>query len=201
MTQTDFNIVKPYSIASDGDITAIEVNTFKTKTKYEYIAVPVLDEAVFLTAILTGWESYDLLPGEASVYFKGNYAGKTALDPYGVSKELKISLGTDPKISVKRQQRREFKSKNLTGSNRVLDRTYDLEIKNNKSNTVNIRLLDRVPLSQNKEIKVNNIETPNAQYDEEKGILTWSLKLTPGQTQKESFSFQVKYPKGRRILL
>jgi len=201
ITNTKFVIKKPYSIASDGDITAIEINTFKMPANYEYFAAPIINENVFLTASFKDWEKYQLLPGEANVYFKGTYAGKTVLDPYTVKKEMVLSLGIDPNITVTRKQQRNFKSKSFTGSNRILDRIYDLEVKNNKNTAITLKLMDRIPQSQNKDIKIDDVETFNAAYDKKKGLLTWVLDIAPKENKKENFSFQVKYPRGRYISL
>lgn len=199
VTTTKFVIKQPYSIISDGDITAIEINTFKLDSKYEYFAAPIVNENVFLTTTFKDWEQYNLLPGEASVYFKGTYAGKTTIDPYTTKKEMTVSLGIDQNITVTRKHNKNFKSKSFTGSNRILNRMYDLEIKNNKAVAIDLKLMDRIPISQNKDIKVDDIETYAAKYDSKKGLLTWGLKLSPQETKTESFSFQVKYPKYKRI--
>tara|TARA_R110002051_G_scaffold243722_3_gene303707 strand:+ start:6748 stop:8781 length:2034 start_codon:yes stop_codon:yes gene_type:complete len=201
VTSTKFEIKKPYSISSDGDITAIEINSYQLDAEYEFFAAPVINENVFLTATFTDWEKLNLLPGEANIYFDGGYAGKTAIDPYAMHKEMTVSLGIDDAISISRKQDRNFKSKSFTGSNLILDRTYNLEIKNNKTNEINLVVMDRIPISQNKEIKVDDIITNNAIYEEDKGLLTWKLKLKSQQELKESFSFQIKYPKGRSITL
>lgn len=201
VTNTKFVIKKPYSIASDGDITSIEINTFKLDAKYEYYAAPIVNENVFLTSTFNDWEKFNLLPGEASIYFKGTYAGKTAIDPYTTKKEMTVSLGIDQNITVTRKQNKNFKSKSFTGSNRILDRTYDLEIKNNKAGAIELKLMDRIPISQNKEIKVDDIEVNNADYNDKKGLLTWNLKLSSQETKTERFSFKVKYPKYKRVTL
>ncbi len=201
LTNTKFVIKKTYSIVSDGDITAIEINTFKVSAEYEYFAAPLINENVFLTATLKDWEKYQLLPGEANVYFEGGYAGKTNLDPFTVKKEMTLSLGIDPGITVTRKQQRNFKSKSFTGSSRTLDRAYDLEVKNNKSLAIDLKLMDRIPISQNKEIKVDDVEPQTAEYNKKTGLLTWNMKLDSQESKKESFSFQVKYPRGRYISL
>ncbi|MFD2585525.1 mucoidy inhibitor MuiA family protein [Croceitalea marina] len=201
LTNAKFIIKKPYSIASDGDITAIEINTFQMPASYEYFAAPIINENVFLTASFKDWEKYQLLPGEANIYFEGTYAGKTALDPYTVKKEMVLSLGIDANITVTRKQQRNFKSKSFTGSNRILDRTYDLEVKNNKNTAISLKLMDRIPKSQHKDIKVDDVETYNATYDKKNGLLSWNLDLAPKENKKESFSFQVKYPRGKYISL
>ncbi len=201
VTNTQFVIKMPYSINSDGDITAIEINTFRFDAEYEYFAAPIIDENVFLTARFKDWEQYNLLPGEANIYFEGGYAGKTNIDPYTVKKEMTLSLGIDPNITVSRKQNKDFKSKSFVGSNRILNRQYELEVKNNKAIAVNLKLMDCIPLSQNKEIKVSDIEVHNANYNKKNGLLSWNIRLESKETQKENFTFEVKYPKNKIISL
>ncbi len=201
ITSTQFIIKKPYTVSSDGDITAIEVNTYVLEASYEFFAAPLINENVFLTASFKDWEKLNLIPGEANIYFDGSYAGKTTIDPYTSKKEMTVSLGIDNSITVSRNQDKNFKSKSFAGNNRILNRTYNLEVKNNKTSNVDLVLMDRIPISQNKEIKIDDIITNNAIYDKEKGLLTWKIKLESQQEIKESFSFEVKYPKGRSISL
>ena len=199
VTNIHFNIKKQYSIVSDGDITAIELNAFDIDAEYQHFAVPLLNENVFMTATFQDWEKHNLLPGEANIYFEGRFAGKTTIDPYTTKKKMTLSLGIDPNITVTRTQNRNFKSKSFTGSNRILDRTYELMVKNNKSVPIQLKLMDRIPISQNKEIKIDDIQTNKASHDAKKGLLTWELQLAPKQSKTESFSFKVKYPKYKSI--
>ena len=199
--KTEFAIKKPYTILADGDITAIEINTYKIPATYEYFAAPLLNENVYLTASFKDWEQHQLLPGEANIYFEGTYAGKTVIDPYTTKKEMILSLGIENNITVTRQQDRDFKSKPFVGNNRIIDRKYLLNVKNNKTTPINLKLVDRIPKSQNKEIKVDDLLFEDANYNENTGVLTWDIELEAKSTKEKTFSFQVKYPKGRHISL
>ena len=74
-------------------------------------------------------------------------------------------------------------------------------MKNNKNTTVQLVVEDRIPISQNKEIKVSDVQTSDSNYDEEKGILKWNIQLSPNETSKKEFSYILKYPKNKRITL
>ena len=201
LTNTRFEIKKRYSIASNSDITTIEIDAFDLQASYQHYAAPELNENVFLTATVTDWERYDLLQGEANIYFEGSYAGKTAISPLATTDSLEISLGIDPNIIVKREKKDNFKSKSFLGGTRVVAKAFELSVRNNKNSTVNLILEDRIPVSQNKEIKVSDQETADAEYTEETGILKWKLELASKASVTKNFSFEVRYPKGRNINL
>ncbi len=201
ITNTRFVIKRRYTIKSNTDITTLEIDNFDMNARYNYYAAPELNENVFLTAKLGNWEQFDLLAGEANIYFEGSYAGKTNIDPQAITDSLTISLGTDPNIVVKRKPLKNFKRKSFYGSNRIVDLGYSIQLKNNKQNTIHLILEDRIPISQNKEIKVDTIETNDAEYNSKTGIMTWKVALQPTTQLKKQFSYQLKYPKNKKINL
>lgn len=201
ITNTRFEIDKKYSIKSDGDVTVIEIDKFNVPATYDYFAAPILNENVFLTAKIGNWEQYNLLPAEANVYFEGSFSGKTNINPGATSDSLTISLGVDPNIIVKRTQLSDFKKTTFIGNNKVVYKGFEIEVKNNKQSNVQLMLLDRIPISQNKEIKVDDIETGASEYEKEKGLLKWILNLKSGETEKVKHSYSLKHPKGKRINL
>ncbi len=201
ITNTRFEIQKTHTINSDGDIAVIEIESYKVPATYSYFTAPVLNENVFLTAKIDNWEQYRLLPAEANVYFEGSYSGKTNINPNQTAEALTISLGVDPNVVVKRTQPNDFKKNAFIGSNRIIAKQFDIELKNNKLTAIDLVLYDRIPISQNKQIKIDDIETGSATYDDEKGILKWSLHLDANTKNTESFSYVIKYPRYKRVNL
>tara|TARA_R110002020_G_scaffold387546_1_gene598267 strand:+ start:71565 stop:73478 length:1914 start_codon:yes stop_codon:yes gene_type:complete len=201
LTNTRFEIKKRYTIVSNPDITTIEIDNFELPASYQHYAAPELNENVFLTATVTDWENYDLLQGEANIYFEGSYAGKTQISPVATSDSLQLSLGVDPNIIVTREKQDNFKSKSFLGGSKIVAKGYKIEIKNNKSTAINLLLEDRIPISQNKEIKVSEVETADAIYKEETGIMQWKLDIPPKDSITKEFSFEVRYPRGQYINL
>ena len=201
ITNTRFEIAKAYTIPTDGDVTVIEIEDYKVPASYAYFAAPVLNENVFLTAKIENWEQYNLLPAEANVYFEGSYSGKTNINPQSTTEKLTISLGVDPNVVVKRTQPTDFKKKAFIGSNKIISKHYEIEVKNNKSAAIDLVLYDRIPISQNREIKIDDIETGNSEYDDKKGILKWDVNLPANKKDTFTFSYTVKYPKYKRVNL
>ncbi len=198
---TQFKIKKKYTINSNSDITVIQIDNFDMKADYQYYVTPEVNENVFLTAKLGSWEQFNLLAGEANIYFEGSFAGKTNIDPLATTDSITVSLGIDPNIIVKREQLTNFKNTSFTGSNRIINSGYKIEIKNNKQHKIRIAIEDRIPISQNKEIKLDNIDTGNSLYNNKTGMMIWKLDIAPNQKEEKKFSYQVKYPKNRYINL
>tara|TARA_R110002020_G_scaffold97177_3_gene232081 strand:+ start:9875 stop:11980 length:2106 start_codon:yes stop_codon:yes gene_type:complete len=201
ITTTRFEIREKYTIKSNAEITVIAVDEFELPALFQHYAAPELNENVFLTATLKNWEKFDFLAGEANIYFEGNYAGKSFIDPQATADSLNLSLGMDPNIIVKREKLENFKSKSFLGGTRIVDKGYTIEVKNNKKTPINLILEDRIPISENKEIKVEDITTGTAEYNDKTGILRWKLQLPPNATDKKEFTYTVKYPKYKKVYL
>ena len=201
ITNTQFEISKPYTIKSSNEVTIIEVENIDMPALYQHYAAPELNENTFITATLKNWEQYDLLPGEANIYFEGNYSGKSMLNPQIASDSLNISLGIDPNVIVTREKLKNFKSSSFLGNNRIVNKGYKIEIKNNKKTPIKLLLEDRVPISQNEKIKLSDIETNNANFTKDTGIIKWTIELKANQKSEKEFSYTVKYPKDKRINL
>jgi len=201
ITNTTFKIKKKYTIDSNSESTAIEIDKFPLPTKYSYYVAPELNKNVFLTATLSNWEQFDLLTGEANIYFEGSYVGKALIEPNSTKEKLVLSLGVDPNIVVDRKEPKNFKSKSFTGGTRIVKKTFEISVKNNKSHGVNLVIEERVPISNNKEIKVEDVVTEGANYDSKKGIAKWSTTVPSKQLIQKKLSYTIKYPKGKRINL
>jgi Domain of unknown function (DUF4139)/N-terminal domain of unknown function (DUF4140) len=199
VTNAVFKITKPYTIASTQEVTVIAIDQFDLPATYEYFTAPLLNQNVFLTAKVKDWEKFDLLPGEANIYFEGSFAGKTFMDPLQTTEELVISLGVDPNVIVERKQIDNLKAKSFLGGTRIVTKNYEITVRNNKATDIELVLMDRIPVSQNKEIKVEEVQTGGAGYDEKKGLLTWKLNMKPKESVKKQLSYEVRYPKEKRV--
>ncbi len=64
---------------------------------------------------------------------------------------------------------------------------------------VRIRLIDQVPLSTDKSIAVQLLDSHKAAYTPAEGLLSWTIDLPPGAKEERAFSYQVRYPAGRYV--
>ena len=164
----------------------------------EYLAVPRVSEQVVLQTKVSGWEGLQL-PDRAHVYHDGVYVGTTDLDGRAFNDSLEVALGHDPQLVVGRAKLEDFSGNVPLSDKRRVRLTYELNVLNRHAETAHLRLLDEVPISEEKEINVKVLEASGAQQDERSGKLTWLLTLPAGTSQRLRFSFQVDYPKDKTV--
>ncbi|MCA6423639.1 MAG: mucoidy inhibitor MuiA family protein [Flavobacterium sp.] len=201
MNTVTFKIKKNYSIPSLDTPSIIEIDNFTIPAEFEYYSAPLLSENVFLTAKFKDWNKYDLLPGDASIYTEGSYAGTTYINPYQTEEDLVISMGVDSNLIIERKQLNNTKDKSFLGGTRIIDRNYEITVRNNKASDIVVKVYDRIPISQNKEIKVEKENIDGAEFEEKTGILVWQLSISPKQIVKKQLAYQVKYPKNKKTNL
>ncbi len=200
-TTVSFAVDIPYTIPSNGENYTVEIQDLSIPATYEYFTAPKVSKTVFLTALITNWEPYNLMAGEASIFFEDTFVGRSVLDVDQPDDTLTVSLGQDRGISVSRTRVDDFSEKNFFGTTRSEQVGYEIALRSNKSQPITIVVEDQVPVSTNEQIRVEVEETSGADYNEPTGLLRWSLELPPAETKKLRFGYEVKYPKGQRVVL
>jgi len=199
MVNTEFKIGIPMNIKSDGKGKLIEITKNNLPAQYRYYAVPKLDKNAFLIARITGWEKLYLLPGEISLYNNGAFVGKSYLDPTETLDTMEVSLGRDQFINFERKMVKDYNKNVLIGSQRKVQRGYEINIRNNKNADIELVVMDQIPISTISEIEVKLLESGEAKLEESTGFLTWKMNLKPQEKKKIEFKFSVKYPKDKKI--
>ncbi len=200
-TTTIYRIDEKYTLESDGKLTTIGIKQFDLPAIYNYYIAPKIDPGAFLTAKIISWQDYNLQSGEASLYYEGSYLGKTYIDLGSTEDTLSLSLGKDNGIKVVRKLLKEYSTKKFIGSNRTDSRQYEISIRNSKNLPASIILVDQVPVSTNKEINVDDVKASEALIDKDSGLVTWTTVLSPSQEKKFGLSYNVKYPKDRKVVV
>lgn len=195
-----FNIDLPYTILGNGKIQNIDLQTTAVAAQFKHYAVPKLDTDVFILAEISDWQKLGLLSGKANITFDGTYVGETLINTASVSSTLTLTLGSDKRVTVKREKLQDYSSRKFLGKDTQQDFTYKITAKNNQNKAIKLVLKDQYPLTNQKDIQVELLkETSPATYtNEEIGVLNWVLDLEPGASKELKIAYRVKYPKDNK---
>lgn len=196
---TNYEIDLPYMIPSDGKAYKITIKEEMLKASYRHLAVPKLDKDAFLTAQLASWDSLNLLPGEANIIMDNVYLGQSFINPNSTADTLELSLGRDKRVAIQRLRVKDLTSTSVRGETKTELYTFEITVRNNKKQSLNMMVKDQFPISRMKELEVKLIKDDGAKVDAEMGALSWDIILKPGEIKKIRFSYQLKYPKDKQI--
>ncbi len=194
-----FEVKLKQSIPTDGQYHLVDLKDYEIDAEYDYHSVPKLDEGAFLLAKITDWGNLNLLAGDANIFFDDTYIGQSFINPVTTADTLLLSFGRDEQIQIKRMELNDLSETNFLGNKRTETKTYEISVRNNKSTTAHIEILDQIPISKNENIEVKLIGKDGAEYTEKYGKLLWRLDIPAGKTQKIKLEYSVKYPKGRLV--
>lgn len=166
---------------------------------YKYHVVPKISNQVYLMAFVKNWHQLNLISGEATIYFDDNYVGKTNISTAYLKDEFPISLGVDERIIAKRFKVEDKTTTKTLNSNKWETETYEISIRNNTKDFIDIEILDQIPISENSKITVKELDIADGSFDKVTGSILWTRKITSGSTVKIPFSYEIKYPKDFKL--
>ena len=194
-----FDIDIPYDVLSNGKMHSVSLKEIQIPATYKFYSAPRLEKEAYLLAKIDNYGQYNLLPGEANIVFEEMNVGKTFINPEQTGDTLSLSMGRDKKISIKREKVVDKSGTKFLSSYKEQTFTYDITIRNNKKEEINLTLKDQYPLSSDKDITIELLEDGKASVNPETGFMTWELKLAPNESKKIRISYKVRYPKDKII--
>ncbi|MDR3094660.1 MAG: mucoidy inhibitor MuiA family protein [Bacteroidales bacterium] len=195
----EFEIQTPYTIPSENKNTTVAMKQHYIPAEYEYYCAPKADRDAFLFARIVDWEQYNLIEGEANIFFENTFVGKTVLDVRYVSDTLSLSLGRDKNVSVQREKVKEYSTKKILGSKAETSREWKITVRNNKRQPITMSLFDQIPVSTMQEIEVTAENISNGTLHKDTGEVKWKFTLSPSQKSELNLKYKVKYPKEKML--
>ncbi len=194
-TTTLFNISIPYTIPSTNKTVNVKIQKVELPADYRYYCVPKLSLDAFLQARITGWEELNLLAGSVNVFFDGTYVGKSYINPQNLSDTLDISLGKDQSIIVKRTKIKDKTGKLILSSSKKMNVGWEINIRNNKSEKIQITFMDQLPISRVEDIEITLNTKDGAKFNKDNSFLQWDEEIDSKKSITKKFDYTVKYPK------
>lgn len=192
-----YDIDIPFDVPTNGKEQIASLKEMEVPASYKYYAVPKLSRDAFLLAEVANWQTLNLLPGEANIIFEGTYIGKSFIDPSSTSDTLNLTLGVDKRVVIKKEKLVDFSSVKFIGTNKVQTMLYEISVKNNKKETIQLLLKDQFPIGTNKDIEVQQTESSGGDINKETAVVTWKLSIASGQSEKKELGTALNSPKAK----
>ncbi len=195
-----YNVSGKRTIPSDGQDHRVVVAELNFDAEKKFVAVPKLDQKVYITAKCKNKSDYLLLPGKISVFQGNSYVGTQYFhEPLGFDREFQFAMGPVQTIKVERKRTKEFsENTGIIGQNKREFFAYDIKIINNSKSDAVVEVYDQIPVSGDEDIKIEDVKFDPAPTKKDKnfdGEVIWKITVKQGETKKIQLQFAVKYPK------
>lgn len=187
----------PADIPGDGTPARIRIARSELRGAVKYRAVPKLQPFVFRVADLVNTAGYPLLAGPIDVFRQGQFMARYPVERVAAGERFQLSFGLVDRVRVRRQIVEEIgRDKGVFGSTRRHRYAYRFEVENYLATPEEIELSEHVPVSELDEVKVgfDAKATPGYELRAADGIVTYKLRLAPGEKRTVDLIYFVDAP-------
>ncbi len=178
-----YQLANHTSLPSRADHQLLQINSFELKGDFYRLAIPVLTSYIYKEADLVNDSQQVLLAGAVSTFVGDQFVGRGELPTVAMGERFSVGLGIDSSLRVGRELVQ--KEETIQGGNRVVDFTYRLLLENFSEEDARVRLLDRLPVAEEADVKLTLVSTdreisedPAYQMaDRKQGILRWDVAV------------------------
>jgi uncharacterized protein (TIGR02231 family) len=197
------------TLPSRSDQQLVTITTATTKIAFTHIATPLLTDYVYVQGELTNDSGKIFLPGQTAMYRDNEFVGNGSMELVTIGEKFTMGFGVDSQVQVRREL--EDKKADIGWRTRSDRSLYRIAIQNYRSTPVNLQLFDRIPFTENPDVRIELVEpsialSKDADYlrtARKKGILRWDLKLAPNTTDNKAtvinYSVLMEYPSSMQI--
>jgi len=164
---------------------------------------PVADTTGYLHATGIFKADAPVPAGRVTLYRDGQSVGESQLKDLANGEEIALGFGVDEGIRVAVVNELERTGEEgIWNSENVQRRQNRFEITNHHAKAVQVRIFDRLPVSQEDVLKVKPLdvsEPVERDVDDKKGVLVWERKIPAGETVSVKSGFEIRVPEGTTL--
>jgi uncharacterized protein (TIGR02231 family) len=185
--------------------TRLSLNTVEFDPDLYALAVPFRSYGpdAFVTADFTNTSEEPLIAADIRLFLDGSLVGTERLDDIPVGGTATLGFGPVRGLQVTRSVTN--KSQGETGLLSVSNQSSELvqiDLNNLSGRDWPVRLQDRVPFSEQDDLKISYTATPPAtteNLNQQRGVLEWHFDLPAGQTKQVTLETQMQWPDGMEL--
>ncbi len=187
----------PADVSGDGTPARLFVATAQLPARFAWKTVPRQAPFVFRAADLINAAPFPLLAGAVDLFRNGAWLGRLPLERVAQGARFHLSFGLEEGMKVKRTVVEEIaRDQGLFKTAQRFRYAYRFELENHLGRPEQLELSEAIPVSELSDVSVELEDKSSAGFErnEEDGIVTWKLKLAPGEERKIDLAFHVDVP-------
>lgn len=202
--EATFEVPGRTTIPGNGDIKRVLLMSEDIEPALSSRSVPKLDANAYLYAKFKIAKGTPLLPGQVYLFRDGTFVGTGDMPLLPPGEEHNLGFGVDDQVKVKHLVLEEKRGESgLISTSHVDSRNFRVNVKNLHERSIDVTILDRIPVSQNDEIKIDYTgrATPTAQnVDGRRGVIAFSAKLDPDEEKVLEYGYRISWPASKSIV-
>jgi hypothetical protein len=141
--------------------------------------------------------------GPVTLYRDGQSVGRSHLDSLSTGSELAMGFGVNDRVVAEMVNEQNQKGEQgVFKGEKYVRRVNRYEITNNHPRAVAVRVFDRIPVSQQDDLTVKELEITqpvNRNTQDIKGVFSWERTIEPGKTITLKSGFELRVPEDSEL--
>jgi uncharacterized protein (TIGR02231 family) len=180
-------------VRQDGRAVRIPLSALTLAAAEKIMCAPEKNPNAIHALTMTNTSKLPLLPGRVAIYQDEAFLGHTDVDFVADNETFALVLGVADGVKVRRLLDR--RASTLTRGERTrMEVAFDITVENLYKAAVDVDLMDRVPVSQSKDIRVYRVRVEPDGKPDDRGLLQWKLHLNPGEKKSYRLEYSLEYP-------
>lgn len=192
-TTAHFKAQPAQSVRGDGHPVRLLIGRSVLASSQKIVAVPEQSLSAARTLAMTNSTGQALLPGKVALYQDGTFLGMTDLDFVAKGEKFSVFLSVAEQLKIARQLDRK-NSALIRKTRSQMQVMFVVTVENLSAEATTFTLADRIPVSENKDIRIDKVTITPAVKPDTQGLLHWDLTLAPGEKRELRIGYQVEYP-------
>lgn len=192
-TTAHFKAQRAQSVRGDGHPVRLLIGSSVLGSTQKIVAAPEQSLSAARTLAMTNATGQALLPGKVALYQDGTFLGLTDIDFIAKGERFSLFLSVAEQLKISRQLDRKH-STLVRKTRNQMQVMFIVTVENLAAEDATFTLADRIPVSENRDIRVDKVTIAPAVKADSQGLLHWDLTLKPGEKREFRIGYQVEYP-------
>ncbi len=196
-----YDYPSPVTLRDGADALRLPLDSHELTPQVVAEAVPRRDDTAYLVADTVNSTGAVILPGDATFYADGAMVGRGALELTAAGDEMKLGFGPLSGITLERRIPDEIEgARGLISKSSERQEVAELHIRNLTGEEWPLRVIDQVPVSTQKDLRIDWSADPAPdQTDPEgkRGLLVWNGKIAAGEARAIRLTTTLRWPEGQ----
>lgn len=192
-TTAQFKAMGAATVRADGRSVRVPIGRANLQAKRAIVAAPEQSLNAAQTLEMSNESGQSILPGNVALYQAGAFLGMTDVDFVADGEQFALFLSVADQLKLSRVLDKRHSA--LVRKQRTqMQLAFIVTVENLSSKPTSLKLADRIPVSEDKDIVISGVKiSPDAKPDS-KGILRWPLTLQPKEKRVFQIQYQIEYP-------
>jgi uncharacterized protein (TIGR02231 family) len=200
----DYHVPSRVSLPADRQSRLFPIGQNSLDVSLVARVVPSVDHMAHLEAVFKYSDPLPIEAGQLELYGDGAYVGEAGTQAFLPGADVRMPFGVDGRIRVTiRDEATQSGQKGFLGRQASKEMRQRIDITNYHPTTIQVEVLDRVPVSKSADIHVDILKgatDPTVKdFEDKAGVWLWKLEPASQQTVTIHQAFAIQYPAGREL--